>query len=379
MSAAARAEFERLLTFPANPGGLHTEAVKAKAELERARKLIAGAIGAHADEIVFTASGTEANNLAIHGLLRPLLIKHGELNAITSAIEHKSVLQPLAILDREGLYTTELPVDTEGLVAPGQLAEVINDETVLVSIQLVNSEVGTIEPVREVAKVIRHARQSRSTPNALPLYFHIDVAQAPLWMDIKVERLGADLLTLDAQKILGPKGVGALYIKRGTQVEPILWGGGQEGGIRSGTENVAAAGAFAVALAEAQKNAGEAGARTAAVRDFLWDEIKKLVPSVLLNGPALGAHRVANNLNVSVPGLEAQMAVVAMDALGVAVSTRSACSAGEEEPSHVMAALGVPKDLAGTAIRITLLPDATRDDAHTIATALAEAVQVYKR
>jgi cysteine desulfurase len=376
LSVSAERELLRLLPLFGNAGALHTEAVEAKKELEAARAKVARSIGAHADEIIFTASGTEGNNLALHGTLRPLLLKHGELKAITSAVEHQSVLAPLAILEREGLYTSELPVNGEGLVDPAQLAEEINDETVLISVQLVNSEVGTIEPIKEIAKVIRHARKNRT--NGLPLYLHTDASQAPLWVKVGVEQLGVDLMTLDAQKVLGPKGVGCLYVRRNTKVEPILWGGKQEFNLRGGTENVPLAGSFAVALEEAQAGVDERAARVEELRDFCISEMKRLVPDSIINGPA-GEHRVANNINVSVPGLEAEMAVIAMDALGVAVSTRSACNIGSDEPSHVITALGTPKELAGTAIRITLLPDIARAEAARIARSLADAAQRYRQ
>src|SRR3989338_5195698 len=244
VSARSKRELVRLLSLYGNAGALHKEGEDAKKELEKARKSIADSIGAHADEIVFTASGTEANNLALHGLLRPMLLVDGEVHAITCAIEHQSVLEPLRALEREGLYVTVLEVDKEGIVDPDALRVALNEETALVSIQLVNSEVGTIEPVRELVKEIRR--------NERKIYFHTDASQAPLWVDISVEKLGVDLITLDAQKVLGPKGVGALYVRRGTPVEPILRGGKQEQALRGGTENVPQAGAFAVALADAQ-------------------------------------------------------------------------------------------------------------------------------
>ena len=376
----SRREMLRLLDLYGNAGALHQEGVVAKKELEQARKTIANSIGAHADEIVFTASGTEGNNLALHGALRPLLLERGEVSAITCAIEHLSILEPLRALEREGLYTTVLPVDSAGIVAADALADAVNEQTALVSVQLVNSEVGTIEPLREMAKKIRKMRASRQAQGEqLPLYFHTDASQAPLWVGINVEQLGVDLMTLDAQKVLGPKGIGALYIRRGTHVEPILWGGSQEHGLRGGTPNVPLAGAFAVALADAQTGVEERAQNIAEVRDYCFEEIKKLIPDALLNGPELGDARVANNINVSVPGLAADMAVVALDVEGVAASTRSACNIGEEEPSHVIQALGVPPELAGTAIRITLLPDATKRQARFVAEALAAVAARYRQ
>lgn len=380
LSRRSRRELVRLLGIYGNAGAIHTEGVAAKKELEAARKVIADSIGAHTDEIIFTASGTEANNLAIQGLLRPLLHESGELHAITSAIEHQSVLEPLRALERDGLYTTELSVDSEGVVFPNAVLDAVRSETVFVSIQLVNSEVGTIEPVKEIAKNLRRVTNLPGGKAGRKVYLHTDASQAPLWMELNVERLGVDLMTLDAQKVLGPKGIGALYVRRGTPIESILWGGAQERGLRAGTENVPNAGVFALALADSKRGVAKRVKQMSAVRDYLWSEIVRLLPDAFLNGPTLvGGNRVANNINVSIPGLDAQMAVVSLDTLGISASTRSACDRGSEEPSHVIVALGVAPQLAGTAIRITLLPGATRGQARRIAEALFETASRYAR
>lgn len=385
LSPAARNELMRLLDVYGNAGALHAEGVEAKSELERARGVVAAAIGAHADEIVFTASGTESNNLALQGLLRPYLRAGETVHVITSAIEHSSVLGVLRALTQEGLLLTELPVDSEGLVSPKELAEAITDDTVLVSIQYVNSEIGVVEPIRDLAKAIRHARKLRKESEVdIPLLFHTDASQAPLWLDIQVESLGVDLLTLDAQKVMGPKGVGALYIKRGVELEPVFLGSSQERGLRGGTENIPLIGSFAVALSEAQADAERVAENTAQVRAHLFSEIKRRIPDVIVHGPRIaqdnGAHdsRIANNVNFSIPGLNAEMAVIGLDAEGVATSTRSACNTGDESPSHVIQAIGVPKELLKTAVRITLLPDATKQDAHAIAVALEKIAKRYK-
>ena len=389
LSRSVQKEMHRLEKLFANPGGLHREAVAAKKELESARMRAAHAVGAHADEIIFTSGGTEANNLAIFGALRQGLHEHGELNAVTAPIEHPSVLEPLKALERDGLYITYLPVDKEGKVNPKDVREAVNDETVFVSVQMVNSEIGTIQPVRDIAKEIRHVRKTRVAK--LPLYFHTDASQAPLWLPLNVEKLGIDLMTLDAQKMMGPKGSGLLYVRRGTELEPLLFGGGQERGLRSGTENAVLAGALAEALANAQEGVDERAAQVAEVRDYLWSEIQTLLPGAVLNGPACQGlalprggkarpsdARVANNLNISVPGLDGQMATVALDAKGVAVSTRSACSTADEEPSPVLQAIGAGEQAAREAVRITLLPDARLRDARAIAIALKKVADRYR-
>jgi len=359
ISRRSRNELLRLLHVYGNAGAIHREGVEAKKELERARASVAASIRAHADEIIFTSSGTEANNLAI---------TVAEGHAITSTIEHPSVLESLH--NKKGLKMTEVGVDKEGLIFPNAILDAVRPETVFVSVQLVNSEMGAVEPIKEIAKSLRRAKQK--------IYFHTDASQVPLWMELNVEQLGVDLMTLDAQKVLGPKGVGVLYVRRGTPIEPMLWGGGQERGVRAGTENVPHAGAFAVALADAKRGVAKRVKKITAVRDYLLQEITQLIPDVILNGPLSGSTRVANNLNISVPGLDAEMAVVSLDALGISASTRSACTIGDDEPSHVIKALGVSKEMAGTAIRITLLPDATYAQARRIAAALKETADRYR-
>jgi cysteine desulfurase len=376
MSKNAKRELVRVLDLFGNPGALHQEALAAKQELEGARKKIAAAIGAHADEIIFTASGTEANNLALLGTLGPRLRQGEKLSALTTAVEHQSVLAPLQSLVREGLDVVALPVEKDGLLFPAKLIVAVRPDTALVSVQLTNSEMGALQPVKEIAKELRRVKDRK-------VLLHTDASQAPLWLDIKVEKLGVDLMTLDAQKVLGPKGIGCLYVKRGVLLDPIVWGGGQEKGKRAGTENAPLAASFAVALADAQSGVDKRVKKVSAVRDFLLDEIKKSLPDIVLHGPSCSEvgprYRAANNLNISIPGLNGQMAVVAMDAAGIAVSTRSACSTDDEEPSYVIEALGVSKKVASEAIRMTLLPDASYSDARRIIAALAEVVSRYRR
>lgn len=370
LSRRAKQELVRVLDMYGNPGALHTEALAAKQELDHARATVAAAIGAHADEIVFTASGTEANNLAIMGTLGPRLRMGEKLAATTSVIEHQSVLAPLQALEREGLTLSVVDVQPDGMIFPNAVPDAMQADTALVSVQLINSEMGAVQPVRDIAKALRRTGKS--------ILLHTDASQAPLWMDLKVEKLGVDMMTLDGQKILGPKGIGVLYIKRGTLIDPIIWGGGQEKGRRAGTENAPLAAAFAVALADAQQGTQKRAKKVAAVRDFLWQEILKVMPDAVLHGPQ-GEQRAPNNLNFSIPGLDGQMCVVAMDAAGIALSTRSACSTDDEEPSYVIVALGADKKTAKEAVRITLLPDASYADARRIARALEEIVKRYRK
>jgi len=373
LSKGAARELKRLLYIYGNPGGLHEEALAAKRELDAARERAAGAIGAHADEIFFASGGTEGNNMALGGAVSALSSRFGDLHVITTAIEHPSVLESLRAMALEGhIELSELPVERDGRLDLKTFKEAIRPNTALVSVQMVNSEIGTIQDIRELMKTVRHVRKERGG-NSLPILFHTDASQAPLWLSLRVEALGIDLMTLDGQKIMGPKGVGLLFAKRGTPLQPVVFGGGQERGLRSGTENVPLIGSFAAALEDAQQGVEARAARVSSVRDYAIGEIKKAVPDASIYG-ALGEWRAANNCSVHVPGLLGDMAVLALDAEGVAASTRSACSSDDEAPSHVIRALGASGQEAREAVRITLLPSASRADASRIARAFKKVV-----
>lgn len=378
LSRNAKEELERLLYIYGNPGGLHKEALAAKGELEAAREKVAEVLGAHADEIVFTSGGTEANTLALAGTLGAIIDSSWQAQVITTSIEHPSVLEPLrAIANEEKIILHELVVDEKGIVSSDLIKETITDDTVLISVQLINSEIGTIQNIRDIMKLVRQVRKDRvERKNITPLIVHCDASQAPLWMKLGVEQLGIDLMTLDGQKICGPKGVGALFVRRSVNLLPQVLGGGQEKGLRSGTENVPLIASFAVALAEAQASAEKNTKMISFVRDFMWSEIKKNIPNAELNG-AEGDARVANNCNLSVPGLVGDMAVLALDSGGVAASTRSACSTEDEAPSYVIRGIGKSPEMARGAIRLTLLPTATMQDARYIAQALKKVVNRY--
>ncbi len=393
-----QARLVRMLDLYANPGALHKEAVVTKDSLEDARAEIAEAIGAHSDEIYFTASGTEANNLALLGTLRPLLDKYvvcdgspsmtlgdswgGGVHAITINIEHQSVLEPLEHLRKYGLELSVVAVEKDGIVLPEKIAEAIRPETVLISVQPVNSEIGTIQPIREIMKIVRRVRKERvASGNVTPLIVHADAAQSPLYLLIRVDSLGIDLLTLDAQKIRGPKGVGALYVRRGINIEPIMFGGSQERGLRPGTPNLALAAALAEALTLAQKDKDVEVRvkKVEAVRDALIKKLRTAISDVEFNGSMEAGKRVANNLNIYIPGLDGETATLALDALGVCASTRAVCSVNSVHGSHVLDAIGASRERSIGAIRLTFLPTANKSDVQHIVQALVQARALYGR
>lgn len=349
-----RKEMDKWSREPLNPSSIHSLGVKAKKALDTAHKGVADFINAHADEIIFTSGGTEANGLALEGAGRTA---HRNGNAkphlIISAIEHSSIIEAANMMERHGTEVTRLSVDKNGLVSLEQLKKAIKPETYMVSIMTANNEIGTIQPIREIAKIIRDYRKvtngkfqvtSENKQNlqletcnlklCYPL-FHTDACQAVLYEDLNVEKLGIDLLTLDASKVYGPRGVGALYVKRGTPIEQIIYGGGQERRLRSGTENIPGIAGFAKALRliEREKENQQIGG----LRDCFEQEIKKARPDAVIN--AEHAPRVPHISNVSFPDMDAEMLVLRLDAKGVAVSTKSACLKDEDE-SYVLRAIG---------------------------------------
>lgn len=334
-----------------NPSSIHSEGVRARKALDDARRRTAEAINAHPDEVVFTASGTEANNLAIFGVVRTLLGEGKsphDLHVITSMIEHASVLESFRELERLGVSVSYIGVDADGIVRLDELKKALRPETVLVSLMYVNNEVGTIQPLHEIAKLVRHARKRPSIHGERFPLLHTDAAQAFLYLEVNVEKLGADLVVLDAHKVYGPRGVGLLYRKRGVALEPLIYGGGQEGGLRSATENLPGIAGFAKALALAAGERPEETARVTALRDYGIQELLKL-PGVSLNGHAV--HRIANNIHVSFVGKDTEFLTLQLDARGIAVSTKSSCLRDEDE-SYVLRAMGTPDPKNG--LRITL-------------------------
>ncbi|MEK7208500.1 MAG: cysteine desulfurase family protein [Patescibacteria group bacterium] len=362
-----------------NPSSIHAEGVAAKRAVAEARLKVARALEARAEEIVFTSGGTEANNLAIFGVLSPLIkgalpsaagglsqppkaapFGKGDIpHIVATNIEHASVLEPLRELGRRGrAEVTYAPVEPNGIVKPEKIIAAIKPNTVLVSVMYANNEIGTIQPIRTISRLLtRFDLKSGKRPHlARKPLFHVDACQAPLYLRCLVNALGADLLSLDAHKIYGPKGVGALYIRRGAPIAPELRGGGQESGLRSTTENVPAIVGFAEALCFAVAEREKESVRLRRLRNELHSDILKNVRmslGVILNGSMEEGERLPNNLNLSFPGVDTEMLLLQLDAAGIAVSTKSSCLRDERE-SSVVRALGGGAARARRTLRFTL-------------------------
>lgn len=305
-----------------NPASLHAEGVAAKQAVEAGRRSIAEGLEAHADEMIFTSGGTEANNLALFGAALP---QRDRRHLIISNIEHPSVSEAAAELERRGFIVTRVPVDTRGMIDPLTVKRALRDDTFLVSVIFANNEIGTIQPVAEIGKLCQRAG----------VLFHTDACQAAPWLPLRVAALHADLLTLNAAKMHGPKGAGALYVRRGVSLKPLLYGGGQEHGLRSGTENVAGIVGFAAAFRISRERMLHS-ARVAALRDYCISELLR-IPGAKLNGHAV--RRLPNNVNVSFEGVDGETLVLGLDGLGIAASSGSACSSLHRGPSHVLEAI----------------------------------------
>jgi len=324
-----------------NPSSVHHFGQRAKAIIDEARSAVAALIGADPGDVVFTGGGTEGDNLAIRGIAEALE-PSGRKHLIATTIEHEAVLNTLKALARRGWKTTLLPVDESGIVSPDALRSAITDDTALVSVMHANNEIGTVQPIAELAAIARERRA----------VFHTDAVQSAGKIPIDVKALGVDLLSISAHKFYGPKGVGALWIRRGVRLQAPLTGGKQERSRRAGTENVAGIAGMGVAAREAIAKMGSEGTRLAALRDRLEDGILRNVTGTALNG--VRSARVPNTTNISFDRTEAESLLIALDLEGVAVSTGSACSSGTLEPSHVLKAMGLPPHRTQNSLRFSL-------------------------
>ena len=336
-------------------------------------------MGAHADEVIFTSGGTESDNLAIQGVInayaqvdieKDVSVGPREVGVsprsrrktphiITTNIEHSAVRETCHILKQEGrIELTEVPVEANGIVRPEQIKKTLKRNTILVSIMYANNEIGTIQPIREIAKIIRHHRKIThyslltTRSKMAPPFLHTDATQAINYLPIKIEKLGVDLLTFNGTKIYGPCGIGILYKKRGVSLSPIFYGGSQEFGLRPGTENMPAIAGIAEALKITEKLKEKESKRLTKLRNYFIDQLQSKFPDIIINGDK--EHRLPNNVNISIHGIESELLVLELDARGIAVSSKSACKSDDPEASYVIKALRDGDDTREGSVRFSL-------------------------
>jgi cysteine desulfurase len=323
-----------------NANSIHTFGQHARGAIEQARERVAALLGARSSEIAFTSGGTESNNHAIFGVVGA--VPGDRKHVITSVIEHNAVLDVVRELERRGVSATFLPVNREGLVDPEDVRRATRPETVLITLMLANNEIGTLEPIEEIGKIAAEKG----------IILHSDAVQGVGKVPVDVHKLGVHLLSLSAHKLYGPKGVGALYIRKGTRLEPLMYGGHHERDRRPGTENVAGIVGLGAAAELALARLNQDGERIAAMRDRLEKGLLGRVPHASING--WGAPRTPNTTNVTFPFVEGEAMVIALDLKGIACSTGAACSSGAVEPSHVLTAIGLSREDARATIRFSL-------------------------
>ena len=334
-----------------NPSSLHEFGQESKRGVELARKQVASLIKSNPDEIIFTSGGTEANNLAIKGIFfkQNIVAPH----FITSKIEHPAVLEPYNFLKKQGVDTTFLSIDEDGLVDVNKLEQAIKPNTVLVSIMHANNEIGTIQSIKAMAKIINNVIEIiKANNNKNPLYFHTDAVQTAGHIEIDVKDLGVDMLSMSAHKLYGPKGIGALYVKPGIKLEPLLHGGEQEKRRRGSTENLASILGFGRACEIAQQELKPEADKLIELRDYLIQQVLEKIEHTKLNGHP--SKRLPNNANISIKKIEGEAILISLDAKGIAVSTGSACSSESLQPSHVLMAIGRSAEASHGSIRFSL-------------------------
>lgn len=346
-----------------NANSIHSTGLDARKALNAARKKVAAALNCNPEEVYFTSGGSESDNWALKGVAFANRKKGNHI--ITSAIEHHAILHTCEWLEKQGFEITYVPVDADGLVNPADVEAAITDKTILISIMAANNEIGTIEPIEEIAK-IAHAHH---------VLFHTDAVQAIGAIPVDVRAIGCDLLSLSGHKFHGPKGVGALYIKQGTRIDNLIHGGAQERGRRASTENVAGIVGMAEAIELATANIPEKAARISALRDQLIDGLTTL-PYVRLNGHR--TKRLPGNVNVSVRFIEGESLLLRLDLAGVAASSGSACTSGSLDPSHVLLAIGLPHEIAHGSLRLSLSDTTTKEEVDYVLSVLPGIIEYLR-
>ncbi|KLU62852.1 cysteine desulfurase IscS [Peptococcaceae bacterium CEB3] len=345
-----------------NPSSIHSFGQEAREALEKAREQVAGFIGAQPAEITFTSGGTEADNLAVLGAAEAYRKKGKHL--ITTAVEHHAVLETFEFLAKNGFELTILPVDEYGLLSVEEVRKAIRPDTILLSVMQANNEVGTIQPIAEIGKLAKERG----------VLFHVDAVQSLGKIPVNVDDLNVDMLTISSHKIYGPKGVGALYVRKGIRLIPLVHGGGQEKKRRSGTENTPGIIGFGKACELAQARMEEEAERLTELRDRLLDGILERIDYVKVNGPR-GARRLPNNVNVSIQFVEGESLLLSLDMVGIAASSGSACTSGSLDPSHVLLAMGLPHEIAHGSLRFSLGRQNTEEDVDYVLEQLPKIVE----
>lgn len=344
-----------------NASSIHQTGREAAKAIAEARRQVAAAIGAKPEEIYFTAGGSESDNWAIKGTAFARKAKGNHI--ITSSIEHHAVLHTCQWLEKQGFEVTYLKVDGDGFVSPADVENAITDKTILISIMAANNEIGTVEPIAEIGKIAK----------AHNIPFHTDAVQAIGAIPVNVADWQVDMLSLSGHKFHGPKGVGALYVRKGTRLDTLLQGGAQERGLRAGTENLAGIAGLGKAITLAVENLEEKSKKLVALRDRLIDGILNSIPDVRLNGPRL--NRLPGNVNVSVRYIEGESLLLRLDLSGIAASSGSACTSGSLDPSHVLLAIGLPHEIAHGSLRLSLSQDNTDADVDEVLKVLPDIVE----
>lgn len=333
----------------ANASALYRAAEECRSALESARAEVAKALHTTESSIFFSRGGTESINMALLGVARRYA-RQGK-HIISSPTEHAAVKETLSALKKDGFEITYLPVDAAGNISLKDLKGALRKDTILITFMYSNNEIGTIHPIADIGRVLLKWRKEQKT--IFP-FFHTDACQGTNYLSLQVDALHVDLLSINGAKVYGPKSAGILYKRRGVELVPILYGGGHERGLRPGTEDISAAVGLATALAIAEKMRKKEEKRVLALRDYFYTKIKKHITDTVLNGPALAENRIANNLNISFLGAEAEAIILYLDAKGIAVASGAACSTDSNEPSHVLRACGLSPERMSSSIRFTL-------------------------
>lgn len=393
---AERALFDSLKIF-GNPSAIYEEGVEAKNLLSKTKEEVGKMINARPHEVYFTSSGTESCNLAIMGTYLQWKKENEHLTTlphmIVSAIEHPAIMEPITYLAKNSLINvTVLPVYENGIIKLNDVREAINENTILISVMYANNEIGTIQPVKEIGRLLREIKNQKSKvksensqsefsliPSGYTLYpiFHTDACQAGNYLNLDVFRLGVDMMTLNSSKVYGPKGVAVLYKKEGVKIFPISFGGGQERGLRSGTENVASAYSFAVALKESQEMREKESERLLSVRNYFVEKLKSKMHNVKFYGDF--ENRLPNNINCSISGISSEEMIIRLSHKGFAISHKSACASQLDDASYVIKALGASDKEAKENIRITMGRDTTKEDMSRLVDSVLEITKKFAR